>query len=109
VSVNSRFVPRWGAGRVRILRQLLVESLLLSVSGGLAGLILAVGAIHAILVTARENIPRLPDIHLESKERDINHTGAYATATSRAQPLHARRTAHGRPSRSQVLAMTSSF
>jgi predicted permease len=53
-----------GAGRLRIFRQLLVESLLLSLSGGLAGLILAAGAIHAILLTAPGNIPRLADVSL---------------------------------------------
>lgn len=54
-----------GAGRLRMLRQLLVESLLLSLSGGVAGLILAVCAMRAILLTPPENIPRLADVHLD--------------------------------------------
>jgi hypothetical protein len=48
------------------------------------------------------------EIFFECEERDINHTGAHATATPRAQPLHAEGPPTGAPSRSQVLAMTSS-
>jgi putative ABC transport system permease protein len=54
-----------GAGRARMLRQLLVESLLLSLSGGVAGLILATGAVRAILLTAPASIPRLASVHLD--------------------------------------------
>ena len=54
-----------GAGRVRILRQLLVESLLLSLTGGMAGLILAAGALHAILLMAPDSIPRLASVRLD--------------------------------------------
>jgi predicted permease len=54
-----------GAGRARILRQLLVESLLLSLTGGLAGLVLAVVAIRTVVATAPASIPRLTGIHLD--------------------------------------------
>ncbi len=54
-----------GAGRARILRQLLAESLLLSTIGGLAGLLLAFSAIRAILALAPAIIPRLTDVHLD--------------------------------------------
>jgi predicted permease len=54
-----------GAGRGRMLRQLLVESLLLSLSGGLAGLMIAAGAIQAIVRAGPGNIPRLAGIQLD--------------------------------------------
>jgi len=54
-----------GAGRARIVRQLLAESLLLSLVGGMTGLLLAYGAIRTILAVAPATIPRLTEVHLD--------------------------------------------
>ena len=54
-----------GAGRARILRQLLAESLLLSTIGGITGLLLAYLAIQMILVAAPTSVPRLTEVHLD--------------------------------------------
>jgi putative ABC transport system permease protein len=48
-----------GAGRGRIIRQLLTESVLLSVVGGLCGLVLGMFGIRALLALNPGNIPRI--------------------------------------------------
>jgi ABC-type antimicrobial peptide transport system permease subunit len=48
-----------GAGRGRIIRQLLVESVTLSMVGGAFGLILGVIGIRALLAFSPGNIPRI--------------------------------------------------
>jgi putative ABC transport system permease protein len=53
-----------GAGRTRLMRQLLLESLLLAATGGLAGVVLARFALSALLASAPE-IPRLEAIALD--------------------------------------------
>jgi putative ABC transport system permease protein len=50
-----------GAGRGRIIRQLLVESLVLSVAGGLAGCCLAFACTPVLLRLVGESIPRAAD------------------------------------------------
>jgi len=50
-----------GAGRGRIVRQLLTESLLLSLLGGILGLLIAVWAIGPLLRIAPRDIPSLAD------------------------------------------------
>jgi putative ABC transport system permease protein len=50
-----------GAGRLRIISQLLAESLVLSLLGAAAGVLLAWGCIRVLLTVAPSNIPRLED------------------------------------------------
>jgi predicted permease len=50
-----------GAGRGRIIRQLLTESVVLSITGGALGLILGMVGIRALLIVNPGNIPRIGD------------------------------------------------
>jgi putative ABC transport system permease protein len=54
-----------GAGRARLTRQLLTESLLLATMGGLLGLLLAHWTVDALLTLAPANIPRLATISVD--------------------------------------------
>jgi putative ABC transport system permease protein len=54
-----------GANRWRVVRQLLTESLLLAISGGAAGLLLAWRLVKLLLSIAPENLPRMYDIRLD--------------------------------------------
>jgi predicted permease len=54
-----------GASRLRILRQLLTESHLLAVMGGIAGLASAFLALKLLRVFAPQNIPRLSDVGVD--------------------------------------------
>ncbi len=54
-----------GASRLRVLRQLLTESLLLAVLGGLAGTLLARWGVQLIKASASLNIPRLAETRLD--------------------------------------------
>jgi len=56
-----------GAGRGRLLRQLLTESVLLALPGGAAGLLLAEGAIRALRYWNPGNLPRIEEIHLDGR------------------------------------------
>ena len=48
-----------GAGKTRLVRQLITESVLLSAVGGVAGLVLATWGMKALLRLAPENLPRV--------------------------------------------------
>ena len=54
-----------GADRWRVIRQLLTESLLLSVGGGLLGLLLAWWGTEALIRLIPEDVPRLAEIDLD--------------------------------------------
>jgi putative ABC transport system permease protein len=55
-----------GAGRARLVRQLLIESSLLALAGGLAGLWLASAAVRILSASALPGIPRLEDIRIDA-------------------------------------------
>ncbi|MGH9432516.1 MAG: ABC transporter permease [Terriglobia bacterium] len=54
-----------GAGRVRVIRQLLTESVLLGIAGGALGLLLASWGTQAVLATVPDSLPRMQDIGLD--------------------------------------------
>ena len=54
-----------GAGRWRIIRQLVTESLPLSLLGGLMGVFLAWGGLKLFIAAAPPNFPRLNELHLD--------------------------------------------
>jgi putative ABC transport system permease protein len=56
-----------GAGRWRITRQLLTESLLLAIVGGAAGILLAQWAIDALRALGPEQLPRLQAVNIDGR------------------------------------------
>jgi putative ABC transport system permease protein len=54
-----------GASRFRILRQMLTESLLLSLCGGICGVLLAFWSLHWIHVFGPKSVPRINDIGID--------------------------------------------
>jgi putative ABC transport system permease protein len=56
-----------GAGRGRLVGQLLTESLVLATGGGLLGLLMAYWGIDSLVALAPETIPRLSDVRLDPR------------------------------------------
>jgi predicted permease len=54
-----------GAGRARLIRQVLVEALVISLLGGIAGIWLAVAGLDTLLHFAPGDIPRLNEVHID--------------------------------------------
>ena len=69
-----------GAGRPRIIRQLVAESFPLSVFGGVVGLFLSWGGLKLFLLVAPANFPRLHEISLNL--RVLGFTGLVVMLTS---------------------------
>jgi putative ABC transport system permease protein len=61
-----------GATRARVIRQLLVESVLLALIGGTAGLIVASWSMAMLARAAREIVPRLDQLHLNYRVLAFN-------------------------------------
>src|SRR3984885_9126262 len=55
-----------GAPRLRVMRQLLTESLLISFAGGVLGLVLAFGGVKALVSFLPAGFPRAHDIHVSA-------------------------------------------
>ena len=53
-----------GAPRLRVVRQLLTESLLISFAGGVLGLLMAFGGVRALVMLLPPDFPRAGDIHV---------------------------------------------
>jgi len=56
-----------GAGRQRLLRQFLTESVLLSVIGGAVGLLLALEALKGLIAWLPADLPRVSEIHVDAR------------------------------------------
>jgi putative ABC transport system permease protein len=56
-----------GASRFQLLRELLIESLLLSALGGLAGVLLAFWAIPALMALSPAHLPRMEDVRIDAR------------------------------------------
>ncbi len=56
-----------GAGRSRLMRQFLTESILLALIGGVAGLLLGTWGVSALLAASPDSIPRMGEVGIDSQ------------------------------------------
>lgn len=56
-----------GAGRARIVRGLLVESVMLGIMGGLVGVVFAYVGVHFLVAVGPSNLPRLNEISIDAR------------------------------------------
>jgi len=68
-----------GAGWKRMLRQLLTESVVLSILGGTAGVLLAMGALDVLRVIGAQTVPRLREVDLDLSVLAMTFVVAVAT------------------------------
>jgi predicted permease len=54
-----------GAGRIRVMRQLLAESCVLAGGAGLTGLLLASLLVHGVVAWSPDNVPRIDDVRID--------------------------------------------
>ena len=71
-----------GSGRSRLARQLLVESLVLAVLGGLVGLLLARGGIRVLQMLGQQALPRLNQVGLNADVLIFALVATVATAVT---------------------------
>jgi putative ABC transport system permease protein len=68
-----------GAGRRRVIQELLVESVMLSLAGAAIGVLIAVNGIHLVVASKLGGLPRLEDVTLSG--RALLFTALVATLT----------------------------
>jgi predicted permease len=68
-----------GAGRLRLVRQTLTESILLALVGGTLGTLLATWGVDLILTFSPENLPRLDEVNIDM--RVLGFTAAISIAS----------------------------
>jgi len=82
-----------GAGRARLTRQLAIESILIGVTGGFAGLVLAIALIRALPSLLPADFPRVDDIEIDTRVMLFTVAASLVAgvAFSLLPVLHARR------------------
>ncbi len=68
-----------GAGRGRIVRQLLTESVMLGIVGGALGLVVAAGGVRALLLLIPEGMPRVAEVAIDARVLSFTLVTALAT------------------------------